>query len=418
MSSGATRRGALGLLAFAMLVVATPVTAQNPPGAPPPRPGTRPIVVPQRGRVIRTAERVCAGSCPKGAAPTDVSATATGAFEVDVEWLPSPWATGHVILRGATASGPFEVVGTDTTPGPQLALLRAQQQAAAKPIVDSLGRPIRSSAVLAAQRGTKFQVNSVFTDRRAIPRNTYFYRVAAQFAGTDSVDSPGSVSAPVTTKEGAITGLAGETDASLRQVILMWDEPPFGPRNYTVKRDGTVMTAEIRDFSPGRKMLFDNVTVQRAAPPTYEVTAFYFDGSRSASISGTATVKPKSNVVAWCRKVLRTMRVVTARGPLSGTDLAIATFPVTVTAFDEATGAPVAGTVTIRGGQSSSEVVSGPTGQPLQVRACTDTKRAGPISAKRIGAMDSGKQVLAATSCSGTVTAPGFGARMFQVGPQ
>lgn len=419
MSETVNRRALLASTAACMLLVlATPIAAQNPPGAPPPRPGTRPIIVPKVDRTVR--QRVCVGGCPAGTAPTSISATAEGPFSVVVEWLPAPWATGHTILRGASPAGPFEVVGTDTTPGPQLALLRLQQQAAAKPVVDANGRPVMSSAALAAQRAAKFQVNTAFTDQRALPKNTYFYRVSAQYAGTDSVDGQSSVSGPTTTPAGAITGLAGETDASLRQVILMWDEPPFAPRSYTVKRDGTVITAEIRDFSPGRKMLFDNVTVQRAAPPTYEVTAFYFDGSRSASVSGTATVKPKSNVVAWCRKVLRTMRVATARGALSGTDLAIATFPVTVTAFDEATGAPVAGTVTIRGGQNSSQVVSGPTGQPILVRACTDTKPVSgtPIPTKRLETADKGTQELTAIACTGTVTAPGFGARSFQVAPQ
>lgn len=420
--SGSQRRGALtATLALAALATVTPLAAQvQPPGAPPPRPGTRPIVVPQTTRSARDAQRICAGPCPTGAAPTSVSASANGAFEVSVEWTPSPWATSHTILRAATAAGPFEVVGTDTNPGPLLAVQRAQQQAEAKPMTLPNGQRIMSSALLVAQRSAKMLVNSTFTDRRVLPQNSFVYKVHAQYAGTDSVDAMSGVSIPVTTATATITGLSGETDASLRQVMLMWDEPPVKPSNYMIKRNGTQVNLEVRDFSPGRKLAYDDVAVDRTAPPTYEVTAFFSDGSRTATAVGTVTVTPKAAAaVAWCRKVARQLRIVVTRGPLSSADLATATFPVTVTAVDSATGAAVQAAVSIRGG--GSQVATGMSGQPMLVRVCTDTRPAAgtaPISTRRTEVADTRKQVLTATACGGTVSANGFGSRSFSVSPQ
>jgi fibronectin type 3 domain-containing protein len=49
-------------------------------------------------------------------APTGLTASVASPSEIDLSWTAVPGATGYVILRSTSASGPFTSVGTSTTP--------------------------------------------------------------------------------------------------------------------------------------------------------------------------------------------------------------------------------------------------------------------------------------------------------------
>ena len=235
-----------------------------------PRPGPLPPRLP--------APKIAPDTRPAGSAPTMASGRAESAWAALIDYVPSPWASGHSLLRSDSPTGDFREVARDTTPGPQLAFktrIESQGGVMANPNVQRA--PIAGRTI---GGGTASATRYTLRDPSVAPEAQYYYKVSAWYkdsaaAATDVV--------PVKLPAAFIPGLTASVSGA--QTVLIWDTLPERPTGYMFYRDGKqVMPAggEVFNFSGGKKMAYVDGAVDQ--PVTYEVRAWYSAGGKARGI--------------------------------------------------------------------------------------------------------------------------------------
>ncbi|NUO64681.1 MAG: hypothetical protein HOQ34_14010 [Gemmatimonadaceae bacterium] len=260
--------------ALALLLLPATASAQPRPGQLPPKPPVLPRT-PIGGHEV----------LPAGTAPGTPSITAEGGWAAVIDYVPAPWATGHVLLRATSANGPFNEIARDTTPGPELARkldMEARGIVMARP---GMLAPISPrGAATAPSSGSAPAVRRYsLRDRYGVPEAQLYYRVQALYK-----DSSAAASSVATLKfpSAIVPGLTASVSGS--QTVLMWDTLSIRPIGYMFYADGQqISPSDVFNFSGGKKMVYVNAPADR--PVRYEVRAWYDAGGKAR---GFVTAEP------------------------------------------------------------------------------------------------------------------------------
>ena len=366
---------------------------------------TAALLAPRAGEgQIRQMTPRPAPSLETGMPPTNVAATARGAFAVAVSWEAAPGAKSHAIERASTPAGPWARVGIYAPPAP------ATQPPTGGTTQPSGGVAVQPNRVIAqspaasiardAQRrdlSAMVRIRVAFVDTTNLaPSTSYAYRVVALY--DDRTTGPSAPVGVVTAAPPAVEDLAATGERSAIGVRLTWNAAEGAMSHvaaYRVYKNGALVGTPTYTPVLGQPALplplySDFAMGMAGQTASYEVEPVYRlpDGGTvtgpRASVTGTATKTRE-----WCPSPRLVVKV--QANPKPGG------FDLIVTALDRGSQKPVAGTVSVTSGANGDapKQVSGPTGQPLSVAACfrqmttrNTTEQPGP--------------------CPGTVHVPGY----------